>query len=102
MDMCSVRVGGEGYSVSSGSPCQNPAKVIRDGKPYCGKHDPDAVKARQESRNVEANAKWAHEREAQRRKAVIMNLAYGISTKVFDQKADEIREFLETLQGQIK
>ena len=102
MEKCSVRVGGEGYSASSGSPCQNPAKVVRDGMAYCGMHDPDAIKARQESRYAKFNIKWAAEREASRRKAVVLNLAFGISTKVFDQKASEIRGFLETLQEQLK
>ena len=102
MGKCSARVGGEGYSAHSGSPCHNPAKVVRDGKPYCGMHDPEAIKTKKEGREVEANAKWATEREAQRRKAVIINIAYGISTRVFDQKANEIREFLETLQGQME
>ena len=103
MDKCSVRVRvGGGYSSHSGSPCHNPAKVIRDGKPYCGTHDPEAIKARREERNIEADAKWAREREAQRRQAVIQNLAYGISTRVFDQKAKEIKEFYETLENQIK
>jgi len=101
-EQCSVRIMGEEYSVRLGSPCQNPAKVIRDGKPYCGMHDPDAVKARRERRNAEADAKWASERERDRRREAILLLTYGISVKVFDQKRKEIREFLETLQAQIK
>ena len=102
MEKCSARVGGEGFSTMSGMHCQNPAKVTRDGIPYCGMHDPVAIKVKREARSTEADIKWATEREAQRRRAVILNLAYGISTRVFDQKASEIREFLEGLQGQIK
>ena len=97
MSKCSVRVGGENYSALSGSPCRNPAKVERDGKFYCGMHDPDAIKGRREQRSVEAHEKWEVERERQRRQGLILTLTYGIRTKVFEQKAREIREFLETL-----
>lgn len=34
--------------------CRLPVKVERDGKPYCSKHDPEAVKKREE----ESRARW--------------------------------------------
>lgn len=102
MDKCSVRVGSRDSSPHSGLRCFNPAKVVRDGKPYCGVHDPVAAEVKRESRKKGADVKWASEMERGRRRAVILNLTFGISTKVFDQKANEIREFLEALERQIK
>jgi len=40
-------------------PCKNAAKVERNGKWYCGTHDPDKRKARQEKQQ----AKWEKESE---------------------------------------
>ena len=44
--------------------CWASAKVIRDGKPYCGRHDPLKVKAQREKRNAEWNARREAEKAA--------------------------------------
>ena len=58
MERCSVRVGGEGYSANSSTQCPNQAKVIRDGNPYCGVHDPEAIRGRRKKRGEEADEGW--------------------------------------------
>ena len=49
-------------------PCQRPAKVERDGKWYCGIHDPEYIKAKNqakeekwEAENKANEIKWARE-----------------------------------------
>lgn len=49
--LCCEKTWPKGHSGSW--PCANPAKVIRDGKPYCGVHDPVKVKARWEQKSAE-------------------------------------------------
>lgn len=49
--LCCEKTWPKGHSGSW--PCANPAKVIRDGKPYCGVHDPVKVKARREQKSAE-------------------------------------------------
>lgn len=55
-----------------GKPCGKAAKVVRDGKPYCGMHDPVQVKARREKSYLEwkeredANSAASAKAEAER------------------------------------
>ena len=53
---CVKKFGGFGYADKS---CKNAAKVERDGKFYCGVHNP----ARRETRSAEWSAKRKRERE---------------------------------------
>ena len=39
-------------------PCRHNAKVERDGKWYCGTHDPVAIKEKQDKKNAKSDAKW--------------------------------------------
>lgn len=55
---CCARVHASGGYVR-GHQCGKAAKVVRDGKPYCGLHDPVAVK----ERRAKSYAEWK-EREA--------------------------------------
>jgi uncharacterized Zn finger protein (UPF0148 family) len=41
-----------------GGRCTKTAKVERDGKWYCGTHDPVAVKARDDARSAVRSAQW--------------------------------------------
>lgn len=59
---CCVRVHSGGYV--RGHQCGKAAKVIRDGKPYCGIHDPVAVRARKDKRNAEWKERWDAEAAA--------------------------------------
>lgn len=45
---CAPTQSGGGYRFT---PCRKTAKVVRDGKWYCGIHDPEAIKARREKRH---------------------------------------------------
>lgn len=49
---------------SRGSPCGKLAKVERDGKPYCGTHDPVRVAEKRAARDAE----WEREQAAHDRK----------------------------------
>jgi hypothetical protein len=64
------------------SQCRHPGKVERDGKWYCGTHDPEARAARREVKLVGLRAKWAIEQAAMdanraRANAIIAALRYG-------------------------
>ena len=61
---CSVRV----YSGGSymGYPCGKSAKVERDGKHYCGTHDPVRVAARAAARETEFQHRWQAQKQAQK------------------------------------
>ena len=54
---CSEQVYGTAWG---GSRCSRKMKVMRNGKPYCGQHDPEKVTAK----NTARNAKWEAERAA--------------------------------------
>lgn len=58
MNQCSVRVYPKGYSIR-GRQCSKTVTIVRDGKPYCKVHDPEAVRVR----NDQANAKFKAEME---------------------------------------
>jgi uncharacterized Zn finger protein (UPF0148 family) len=57
---CAIPTTAWGYRPA---PCGNRAKVERNGKFYCGIHDPVAVRAKRDARN----AKWDAQREASER-----------------------------------
>lgn len=65
----------EGYRTYG---CRNKAKVERDGKFYCGVHDPEKAKAKRAARD----AKLAHEYKIRECKSKLQ--------KVRDQISDEI------------
>lgn len=52
---CCETVRDAGYTmIAHWSPCSNKAKVERDGKFYCGVHDPERLKAKQAARDAES------------------------------------------------
>lgn len=63
--MCSesVRAGTAGWRTSY-KRCSRAATVERNGKPYCGQHDPEAITSRRQAKSAEWDA--AHERKAAR------------------------------------
>lgn len=65
---CCVRV--TGSSVWHKYPCSRTAKVERNGKWYCGQHDPEAVKRRQEKSEQRWNEKQTEEAAARIKSAV--------------------------------
>lgn len=65
-EMCSARVSGKGLNFPRPRACQRSASVTRNGKPFCGQHDPSAIAARKD-----AGVKARMEGQAQRRKVFI-------------------------------
>lgn len=59
MSGCSAKT----WSGFSQYPCSRSGKVKRDGKIYCGIHDPVAKKERQERSSEKNRARWAEERK---------------------------------------
>lgn len=49
--------------------CSKNATVERDGKPYCGLHDPDRVEAKRAERHAKLDRQWAAERAAKQQEA---------------------------------
>lgn len=76
-------------------PCDKPAKVTRDGKPYCLRHDPERVKAKRDARLAIANAKYEKERQRQERKYECLQACEGMANPVEEVKAT--RELLKKL-----
>jgi hypothetical protein len=52
--------------------CSNRSKVVRKGKRYCGRHDPDAVTKRRADRNKERNE--LHRVHREKRDTIINDL----------------------------
>lgn len=45
-EMCSARVAGKGLNFPRPRACTRSASVVRNGKHFCGQHDPSAIAAR--------------------------------------------------------
>lgn len=76
-------------------PCGSPAKVTRNGKPYCLRHDPERVKAKRDARLAIANAKYDKERQKTERKYDCLRACDGMAHPVSEVKA--MRELLQKL-----
>lgn len=48
--------------------CTRSAKVERDGKWYCGQHDPVAIEAKDKARREKRDREWEEERKARKEK----------------------------------
>lgn len=71
---------GKSWSGWSDVHCSKNAKVERDGRHYCGIHDPVRIKERDAKRKEKWDAKWNHDKERnnaieQRRKDMEANAA---------------------------
>jgi len=83
---CSARV----YAGSfTGHPCTRNAKVLREGKPYCGTHDPVAIADKRKAKHAqwdqeakEKGIRWAAE---EKRRKAIQQLCGHIPTDELDQ-----------------
>jgi hypothetical protein len=54
-------------------PCHHNAKVERDGKWYCGTHDPVAIKEKQDKKKAESDARWKASQKLQAEAAAKRN-----------------------------
>lgn len=61
-----IRPRGAGMAFSSGHTCDRNGAIQRDGKWYCGQHDPEAVAARNKALNAKWEAKWAAQEAAEK------------------------------------
>lgn len=85
-----VRAGSDGWRTRY-RPCSRKATVERDGKRYCGQHDPHAVAERRQRLDAEGQAKFK-EQLAQRqleRAAPDLLAALEAVVSVADRKTDE-------------
>jgi uncharacterized Zn finger protein (UPF0148 family) len=70
----------ETFGAFHGYRCTKNAKVERDGKSYCGTHDPEVLKARDEKRRQKWEEDSKKEKEHWERKRLLEKLAHNIST----------------------
>lgn len=52
--------------------CGKNAKFERDGKHYCGTHDPVAIRARRDKKNAQYDAEYNQRREVEKAKAAAL------------------------------
>ncbi len=69
-ERCSVEVWHPSGNWGHGSQCKKRGKIKRGGKWFCGTHDPEAIKAKNEAQR----AKWNAEEAAQRRRYARLDL----------------------------
>jgi hypothetical protein len=71
--------------------CSRIATVERNGKPYCGQHDPDAVASRRQARNAAWDTKHERERADDRLRHAAPDLLAALKglLLVADQKTAE-------------
>jgi hypothetical protein len=74
-------------------PCNNPAKVVVDGKPYCGIHDPEKVKARRAESNRKYMAQLSQKKVQWTREALERETCWGVPTETL--RAGLLKELLE-------
>jgi hypothetical protein len=74
MSKCSEKV----WSGHNWYPCPYNAKVERSGKGYCGRHDPEAVKAKRAKRHADWSQERDQKRNEQEARATIMQVAYEL------------------------
>lgn len=66
---------------SSKSQCPNNAKVERDGKWYCGTHDPVKRKEKQEKRDEKWADQWTVKEEQRRRRVAETHYCENLTTE---------------------
>lgn len=77
-----------------GHACSKPAKVTRDGKPYCTVHDPERVAKKHAEWSANLDAKWARERK-ERELADAVRLAAENVVKAASDGWDRMAEDLK-------
>jgi len=88
-DMC-CKIMAAYYLSSEGHPCGKPAKVQREGKWYCGKHDPVKVAERQ----ARVDTKYKAEVKDQE--------AFYAAKRLKDAKAEAFDEIVEALTNLLR
>jgi len=86
-----VRKGGDRWR-SYYRPCKRPGSVERDGKWYCGQHDPVAREERFQKSVAETKARWAEEAKANRIRAAAPQLLEALQG-MFDLVGDRAPEW---------
>lgn len=83
-----VRNGVEGWRRAS---CSRSATVERDGKPYCGQHDPEAIESRLKAERAAWDAKYDRKKAARRLELAAPDLLAALKgiLHIADRKAAE-------------
>lgn len=68
-------------------PCDKSAKVVRDGKSYCGIHDPVKIKAKQDERRAASVAKWNRRWKSLERQSECVKACEGMVNPVAEVAA---------------
>lgn len=73
--------------------CHKNATVERDGKRYCGTHDPLVVAAKNEKRDIEMRAKWKRDADTRRRESAMRYFCEGVTVEFMEvHRAKDILE----------
>lgn len=94
-EKCSAECVCRGLRFPRWYPCDSPAKVTRDGKHYCLRHDPVKIKASRDARLAIANAKWENKQKMFDRAHACRVACEGMVHPVAEVKA--MRELLQKL-----
>jgi hypothetical protein len=70
-------------------PCRKPAKVIFEGRPYCGIHDPIKVKKKLEETNARWEKEFAIKKEGWHRQELMNKILGDKSTKELEEMTKE-------------
>jgi uncharacterized Zn finger protein (UPF0148 family) len=87
-------IASSGFYNTYRSKCSKTAKYERDGKWYCGTHDPVAVKARVDARNEEWKIEWAAN-EAQAKEKDAARILQAHKAACFDELLEALKVFVE-------
>lgn len=82
MNKCCERVRIAGLNFPKYRDCQCPARVERDGKHYCLRHDPVRVKANRDKREADYRARYERENRANEHRWACIIACAGMSDPV--------------------
>jgi len=84
----------ESFGLFHSHPCQSKAKVEREGKWYCGTHDPVKIKARKDAQC----AKWKAESDA-RQLSYAQKAKDARRAEAYPRLVEVLREYIEYLKA---
>jgi hypothetical protein len=76
-------------------PCSNKAKVKREGKWYCGKHDPVAVEDKHKNSQDKWDREWA-EKQRRWRREKRANTAIEMKAAIYDKYRKQIKTMIRS------
>lgn len=82
-----------------GHKCTRDATVVENGRPYCTMHSAEGEAKRKAKADARYEAKKIQWDEEYERKKAIHTITQGFTTERLRQYKDEIRTFIEKLEG---